>query len=193
MYRALTWWMLRAGVDVADAAEVAANAGRPAIEIGTDPDAPWVTVEGQDVTEAIRTREVTNAVSAVSAVSAVRTRLAAMQRAVIAEIHASGGGIVLEGRDIGTVVAPEAQVKIFLTASETARAHRRAKDLAADPAATVALTRDELARRDRLDSTRIVSPLLKADDAVEIDTTTTGLDDVIAQIVGLAQHPAVSA
>jgi CMP/dCMP kinase len=193
MYRALTWWMLRAGVDVADAAEVAANAGRPEIEIGTDPDAPWVTVGGQDVTEAIRTREVTNAVSAVSAVGAVRTRLAAMQRAVIAETHAQGGGIVLEGRDIGTVVAPEAQVKIFLTASETARAHRRAKDVAADPAATVALTRDELARRDRLDSTRTVSPLLKADNAVEIDTTTTGLDDVIAQIVGLAQHPAVSA
>jgi cytidylate kinase len=193
MYRALTWWMLRAGVDVADAAEVAANAGRPAIEIGTDPDAPWVSVEGQDVTEAIRTREVSNAVSAVSAVGAVRERLAAMQRAIIAETHASGGGIVLEGRDIGTVVAPQAQVKIFLTASETARAHRRAKDLAADPAATVALTRDELARRDRLDSTRAVSPLLKAADAVEIDTTAIGLDDVIAQIVGLAQHPAVSA
>ena len=193
MYRALTWWMLRAGVDVADAAEVAANAGRPAIEIGTDPDAPWVTVDGQDVTEAIRTREVTNAVSAVSAVSAVRQRLAAMQRAIIAETRASGGGIVLEGRDIGTVVAPQAEVKIFLTASEAARAHRRARDLAADPAATVALTRDELARRDRLDSTRAVSPLLKAADAVEIDTTAIGLGDVIAQIVGLAQHPAVSA
>ena len=104
-----------------------------------------------------------------------------------------GGGIVLEGRDIGTVVAPDAQVKVFLTASETARAQRRARDLAADPAATVALTRDELARRDRLDSTRAVSPLLKAADAVEIDTTRTGLDEVIAQIVDLAQHPAVSA
>jgi cytidylate kinase len=101
MYRALTWWMLRAGVDVADAAEVAANAGRPAIEIGTDPDAPWVTVEGKDVTEAIRTREVTNVVSAVSASPAVRRRLAAMQRAIIAETHAAGRGIVVEGRDSG--------------------------------------------------------------------------------------------
>jgi len=193
MYRALTWWMLRAGVDVADAAQVAANAGRPAIAIGTDPDAPWVTVEGKDVTEAIRTREVTNAVSAVSAAPAVRRRLAAMQRAIIEQTHACGRGIVVEGRDIGTVVAPRAQVKIFLTASEAARADRRARDLAADPAATVALTRDELARRDRLDSTRAVSPLLKAADAVEIDTTATGLGDVIAQIVDLAKHPAVSA
>jgi CMP/dCMP kinase len=193
MYRALTWWMLRAGADLTDAAEVTANARRPAIDISTDPDTPWVRVDGQDVTEAIRTREVTNAVSAVSACPAVRTRLAGLQRAIIADTHAAGRGIVLEGRDIGTVVAPQAQLKIFLTASEKARAHRRAKDLAADPAATVALTRDELARRDRLDSTRAVSPLLKAADAVEIDTTSAGLDDVIAQIVRLAQHPAVSA
>ncbi len=193
MYRAITWWMLRAGVDVADAAEIAANAGRPEIEIGTDPDAPWVTVAGKDVTEEIRTREVTNAVSAVSASPAVRARMVAMQRAAIADAHASGRGIVLEGRDIGTVVAPQAQVKIFLTASEAVRAHRRARDLAADPAATVELTRGEMARRDRLDSTRPASPLLKAADAVEIDTTAIGLDDVIAQIVGLAQHPAVSA
>jgi len=193
MYRALTWWMLRAGIDIGDAAAVAANADRPAIEVSTDPDAPWVKVDGIDVTGPIRTREVTNAVSAVSAVPAVRARLAALQRAIIAGAHASGCGIVLEGRDIGTVVAPQAQVKVFLTASETARAERRAADMSADPAATFALTRDELARRDRLDSTRALSPLLKAPDAVEIDTTATGLDDVVARIVDLARHPAVSA
>ncbi len=193
MYRALTWWMLRTGIDVGDAAAVAVNAGRPAIEIGTHPDAPWVTVAGMDVTARIRTREVTNAVSAVSAVPAVRARLAASQRAIISDARAAGRGIVLEGRDIGTVVAPDAQVKVFLTASEAARARRRARDLSADSAATVALTRDELARRDRLDSTRAVSPLLKAADAVEIDTTGIGLDEVIAQIVDLAQHRAVSA
>ncbi len=193
MYRALTWWMLRAGVDVADPADVAANAGGPVIETGTDPETPWVAVDGTDVTVPIRTREVTNAVSAVSAVPAVRARLAALQRAIIADAHASGCGIVLEGRDIGTVVAPDAQVKVFLTASETARARRRARDLAADPAATVALTRDELARRDCLDSTRAVSPLLKAADAVEIDTTQIGLDEVIAQIVDLALQRTVSA
>jgi cytidylate kinase len=193
MYRALTWWLLHAGIDVADTADVAANAERPAIEVCTDPDAPWVRVDGIDVTEPIRTREVTNAVSAVSAVPAVRARLVALQRSTIAEANAAGRGIVLEGRDIGTVVAPDAQVKVFLTATGTARALRRARDLAADPAATVALTRDELARRDRLDSTRAVSPLLKAADAVEIDTTRVGLDEVIAQIVNLAEQPAVSA
>jgi CMP/dCMP kinase len=193
MYRALTWWMLRAGVDVDDVAKVAANTGGPAIEMGTDPRAPWVKVAGTDVTAQVRTREVTNAVSAVSAVPEVRARMAALQRAIVAGAHAAGLGIVLEGRDIGTVVVPHAQVKVFLTASETARARRRAADLSADPAATVALTRDEIARRDRLDSTRAVSPLLKAADAVEIDTTGIGLDDVIARIVDLAQQRAVPA
>ena len=193
MYRALTWWMLRAGIDVGDQAQVAANAARPLIEIGTDPDHSWVTVDGADVTGAIRSREVSNAVSLVSAVPAVRARMVAAQRGIITGARAAGRGIVLEGRDIGTVVAPDAAVKVFLTASETARAQRRVKDLSADPAATFALTRDELARRDRLDSTRAASPLLKAADAVEIDTTHVSLDDVIARIVGLAAHRTVSA
>jgi len=193
LYRALTWWMLRAGVAVTDPDAVGAAVGHPVIEISTDPDYESVTVDGIDVTRAIRSREVTNAVSAVSAVPAVRARLTAMQRRLIAETAAAERGIVLEGRDIGTVVAPDAQVKVFLTASEAARATRRAADLAADPAATVALTREELARRDRLDSTRALSPLLKAADAIEIDTTRTGLDEVIDQIVALAQQRAVSA
>ncbi len=193
MYRALTWWMLQAGVDVTDPDAVAAAAGRPVIEIGTDPDYESVTVDGIDVTRPIRSREVTNAVSAVSAVPAVRARLVAMQRRFIGEAVAAEHGIVLEGRDIGTVVAPDAQVKVFLTASEAARATRRAADLAADPAATVALTREELARRDMLDSTRKVSPLVKAADAIEIDTTRTSLDEVIYQIVDLAQQRTVSA
>ncbi len=193
MYRALTWWMLREGVDVTDASAVTAAADRPAIVIGTVADRESVTVDGIDVTRAIRSREVTNSVSAVSAVPAVRTRLAAMQRRLVAEAIASDRGIVVEGRDIGTVVVPDAQVKVFLTASEGTRAARRAADLAADPAVTVTLTREELARRDRFDSTRTVSPLLKADDAVEIDTTETGLDDVIGKIVELAQRRTVSA
>jgi cytidylate kinase len=192
IYRALTWWMLGAGVEITDPDAVEA-AGYPVIEIGTEPDDQRVTVDGTDVTRAIRTRAVTNAVSAVSAVPAVRIRLARMQREIIAVACASNGGIVVEGRDIGTVVAPDAPVKVFLTASAAARAQRRAKDLSADPAVTVELTRDELARRDRLDSTRATSPLLKAADAVEIDTTLIGLDEVVAKIVALAQRRAVSA
>jgi CMP/dCMP kinase len=188
MYRAITWWMLRAGVDVTDQAAVAASADRAVIELGTDPDKQPVTVDEIDVTHAIRTREVTNKVSAVSAVPRVRQRLAAIQRETIAAARAGGRGIVVEGRDIGTVVAPDAHVKIFLTASDTVRAQRRARDLVADPAATIALTREELARRDLLDSTRAVSPLLKAPDAVEIDTTNTNLDEVVARIVELALH-----
>jgi CMP/dCMP kinase len=193
IYRALTWWMLGAGVDVADPAAVEAAASRPAIRISTDPGDQSVAVDGADVTAAIRTRPVTNAVSAVSAVPAVRTRLAGMQREIITAACEAGRGIVVEGRDIGTVVAPGAPVKVFLTASETARAHRRTRDLSADPAVTLALTRDELARRDLLDSTRAASPLVKAADAIEIDTTAISLDDVVARIVALAQQRTVSA
>jgi cytidylate kinase len=183
MYRAMTWWMLRAGVPVEDAEAVAARAGEPVIESGTDPDAPTIAVDGTDVSGPIRTREVTNAVSAVSAVPRVRERLVALQREII-----GAGGIVVEGRDIGTVVAPDAAVKIFLTASEEARAARRAKDLAADPGATVTVTLAEQARRDRLDSTRAASPLTKAPDAHEIDSTDLTLDEVIETVVRLAKE-----
>jgi CMP/dCMP kinase len=183
MYRAMTWWMLRRGVPVEDAAAVAARAGEPVIESGTDPDAPTIAVDGTDVSGPIRTREVTNAVSVVSAVPQVRERLVALQREII-----GAGGIVVEGRDIGTVVAPDAPVKVFLTASEEARAARRAKDLAADPGATVTVTRVEQARRDRLDSTRGASPLAKAPDAHEIDSTELSLDEVVETVVRLAKE-----
>ena len=212
MYRAVTLWMLRHGVDVGDPAAVAASAQRPVIEIGTDPDepeGPAVLLDDGDVTGPIRSREVSNSVSAVSAVPEVRARLVAMQRSIIdgsvgdrgtvreagsaGRGDGSSAGIVVEGRDIGTVVAPDAEVKVFLTASESTRAERRTRDLAADPAATLTVTQQEMTRRDRLDSTRAASPLLKAADAVEIDSTQLGLDEVIAQIVALAQQRAVSA
>ncbi|MGI5321573.1 (d)CMP kinase [Actinomadura nitritigenes] len=183
MYRAMTWWMLRNGVPVEDAGAVAARAGDPVIVSGTDPDAPSISVDGQDVSEPIRTREVTNAVSAVSAVPAVRARLVALQREIMTD-----GGIVVEGRDIGTVVAPDAPVKVYLTASEEVRAARRAKDLAADPGASVTVTQAEQARRDRLDSTRKASPLAKAADAHEIDSTELGLAEVIEAVVRLAKE-----
>jgi cytidylate kinase len=188
MYRALTWWMLARGVPVDDAAAVAEAAGEatgPIIEVGTDPDGPWVTVDGQDVSAAIRTQEVTGAVSAVARVPQVRARLIALQREIISRARAEGRGIVAEGRDIGTVVAPDAVVKVYLTASERARAQRRTAESASDPT-TVGATQADQARRDRMDS----GQLARADDAVEIDSTMFGLEDVIAMIVGLAQERA---
>jgi len=181
-YRALTWWLLAHGQDISDPGAVAASVDRPVIEVGTDPDAPAIRVDGRDVAGPIRTREVSNAVSAVAAIPEVRRHLVAMQRAIIAEALAAGTGIVAEGRDIGTVVAPDAPVKVFLTATEAARARRRTADLAADPAVTVAVTRAEQARRDRSDAPQMA----RAADAVEIDTTALGLDDVIGEIVALA-------
>jgi CMP/dCMP kinase len=182
MYRALTWWLLAHRVDVNSPALVAASAARPAIEVGTDPDDPFTTVDGADVSAPIRERHVSNTVSAVASVPAVRTHLIARQREIIAKACAETGGIVAEGRDIGTVVAPDAVVKVFLTASETTRARRRAADLAADPAATVELTRAEQARRDRADAPQSE----RAADAVPIDSTQLGVAEVIAEIVALA-------
>ena len=181
-YRALTWWLLAHGQDISDPGAVAAGAGRPVIKVGTDPDAPQIHVDGRDVAGPIRTREVSNAVSAVAAVPEVRRHLIAMQRKIIAEALAAGAGIVAEGRDIGTVVAPDAPVKVFLTASEAVRARRRAADLSADPAVTVAVTRADQARRDRSDAPQMAG----AADAVEIDTTALDLDHVVSEIVALA-------
>ena len=178
MYRALTWWLLGQGADVGDAAAVARLAAEPVIEVGTDPRAPWVRVNGADVSAAIRTREVTGAVSTVAAVPAVRAHLIAQQRDIIA--HAPG--IVAEGRDIGTVVAPDAPVKVFLTADRAVRADRRAAE--ADwSAASPQQTQVELDRRDRLDAAQSG----KAADAVEIDATRLDLDQVVDVIVRLAQ------
>jgi len=182
MYRAVTLWMLRHGVDVDDADAVAAAAAKPEMRSGTDPHTPTITLDGEDVSGHIRTRTVTNAVSAVSAVPAVRARLVALQREVIAD-----GGIVVEGRDIGTVVAPDARVKVYLTAAANARAERRTAELSHDPQVSVGLTHGEMARRDRLDSSRVASPLARADDAVEIDTTTLALEEVSEVVLDLVR------
>jgi cytidylate kinase len=175
MYRALTWWLLDQGVDVSDAALVGQLAAEPVIDVGTDPHAPWTRVNGTDVSAAIRTREVTAAVSAVAAVPRVRAHLIAQQRDIIAR----AGGIVAEGRDIGTVVAPDAPVKVFLTADRDARAGRRA----AEANWSAATTRVEQDRRDRLDAAQSD----KAEDAVEIDSTRLDLDQVVDIIVRLAE------
>jgi len=181
MFRAMTWWMLRHGVDVDDPAAVTAHVDDPVLESGTDPNAPTISVDGVDVAGPIRTAEVTAAVSAVSAVPAVRARLLAEQRAII-----GAGGIVVEGRDIGTVVAPEAPVKVFLTASVDARAVRRTAERTVGTDA--AQTEQDLLRRDRLDSGRALAPLTMADDAERIDTTSHTLAEVIEIVVALAQQ-----
>ena len=137
MYRALTWWLLERGADTTDPELVASLAAEPVIEVSTDPDAPWTRVNGTDVSAAIRTREVTAAVSAVAAVPQVRARLIAMQRQIIARAP----GIVADGRDIGTVVAPGAQVKVFLTADGAARASRAAQNEKAADAVEIDSTR----------------------------------------------------
>lgn len=174
MYRALTWAVLRSGVDLTDAESVAKVAGEVDLRIGTDPQGYGVTADGVNVDKEIRGPEVTGAVSAVAAVPAVRELLVARQR----EMIANAGRIVIEGRDIGSVVAPDADLKVYLTASEAARAQRRSAEDAADVAATAA----DLARRDRLDSTRKVNPLQQAPDAVVLDTTELGIDEVVARL-----------
>ncbi|MEU4832073.1 (d)CMP kinase [Streptosporangium sp. NPDC023615] len=182
MYRAITWWMLQRGVDLADPGAIASLALDPVLTLGTDPDAPAVAVDGVDAAAPIRTAEVTAAVSAVSAVPEVRRRLVAEQREII-----GSGGIVVEGRDIGTVVAPDAAVKIYLTASADARALRRTAELAGT---TVEAQRAAMARRDTLDSTRATDPLAKAADAVELDTTALNLEEVVAEILRVIKEKA---
>ena len=183
MYRAMTWWMLERGVPLTDVAQIARLAEQPLVAPGTDPDAPTIIVDGVDVSGPIRGDEVTAAVSAVSAVPDVRACLVRLQREAI-----DGGGIVVEGRDIGTVVAVDADVKVFLTASEEARALRRTVEhSAADQpeAADVDATKASLKRRDRIDSNRPSSPLRRADDATEIDATSLTLEQVVAAVVAL--------
>jgi len=177
MFRAMTWWLLEHAVEVEDAAAVAARVGEPEIVSGTDPVAPSIVVDGVDVGEAIRSDAVNAAVSPVSAVPEVRARLLDLQRRVI-----GSGGIVVEGRDIGSVVAPQAEVKVFLTADPGARAARRAAEAGADD---VEATRDSLLARDEIDSGRATAPLVMAEDAVHLDGTSYTLDEVIDQVLGL--------
>jgi cytidylate kinase len=179
-YRAMTWWMLRQGVDLADQAAVAARSGEPEIVSGTDPDAPSIQVDGVDVGEPIRQDEVTSAVSAVAAVPQVRARLVALQQEIVGT-----GDIVVEGRDIGSVVAPDAPVKIYLTASAEARAQRRSAELTGT---TARAQQAAMARRDTLDSTRKTDPLSLADGAIELDTTALNLEEVIAEVLRLVKE-----
>jgi CMP/dCMP kinase len=182
MYRALTWWLQEERVDLADTAAVLARIGEPLIEVGTDPEQPRIAVDGRDVAGPIRTRLVSNSVSIVAAIPEVRTQLIAMQREIIAAA-ATGAGIVAEGRDIGTVVAPGAAVKVYLTASDDVRARRRSAELGDDRAATVTAVQRDQARRDERDAAQMVA----AADAVEIDTSALSLDEVVSRVVAMAR------
>ncbi|RSS84526.1 (d)CMP kinase [Streptomyces sp. WAC05292] len=184
-YRAITWWMITNGIDTDDADAVALAAGKPAIVSGTDPAAPTITVDGVDASGPIRTCEVTSKVSAVSAVPEVRALITDLQRSIAAGAE---GGIVVEGRDIGTTVLPDADLKVFLTASPEARAARRSGELRGKEAADVAATREALIKRDAADSGRKTSPLAKAGDAVEVDTTELTLEQVIECVVTLVEE-----
>ncbi len=195
MYRAMTWAMLDAGVDVDDPEAVVSAMDAVSIISGTDPLAPSIHVGQTNVSSPIRRDEVTGAVSAVSAVPAVRERLVRIQRHEVSSAVSAGTGIVVEGRDITTVVLPDADLKLFITADPAERARRRAaQDLDLGKSAVdVAETQTALLVRDAKDSGRAASPLTVAPDAVVVDTTSMSLDEVVAQIVGLvADLPARS-
>jgi cytidylate kinase len=182
MYRAATVAVLDAGVDPEDPEAVARAVAGTRIEVGTAADTELVRVDGVDVARRIRGPEVTRAVSPVSAVPAVRRQLVEQQRSLVAGVDA----VVVEGRDIGTVVLPDATVKVYLTAAPEARAQRRADQLGiSDPAEVAALAAD-LRRRDEYDSSRADSPLRPAADAVVVDSTDLVQEQTVDRVVALA-------
>jgi CMP/dCMP kinase len=184
-YRAMTWWMLCHGIDVTDRKAVTVASVKPIIVSGTDPDDPAITVDGQDVTEQIRTPEVTAAVSAVAGVQPVRDRLIALQRQIIAEALSDSDGVVAEGRDIADVVYPAADSKIYLTASPEARAERRSAELGiADGVNSGTLS--DLERRDAEDA-KTTRPLEAASGAVVVDATHLTLTQVIDRVIELVE------
>jgi CMP/dCMP kinase len=185
MYRIATLAVLRRGVDPTDQDAVQAVAAAANLSVGHDPDTDRSYLDGEDVSIQIRGDEVTAAVSAVSAVPAVRTRLVALQR----RLAAGPGAVVVEGRDIGTVVLPDADVKIFLTASAETRARRRNdQNVAAGLPDDYDRVLADVRRRDHLDSTRTVSPLRAAADAVIVDTSAMTESEVIEHLLDLVKQ-----
>jgi cytidylate kinase len=184
MYRAITWFIQDLGIDPDDAQAVAQSVAQLAmadvIQPSIDPSEPGIGVSGKDISVEIRGPQVTQGVSAISAVPAVRELMVNLQREIAAN---SKSGIVVEGRDICAVVLPEAPVRLFITADPEARASRRAEETGQ----AVAITMEDLAKRDLADSTRAVSPLEIAPGVRVIDTTFMDLSEVIAQVVDIAR------
>lgn len=181
MYRAVAWLAVREGVDLQDEAAVASVARRAPIDVSDG----VVAIDGHDVREAIRTPEIDAAAAAVARLPRVRDVLIAQQREM-----GRGGSVVMEGRDIGTVVFPQADLKLYLDASPEERARRRAGDPAHSAGRTAGVTdiASALADRDRSDRTRAASPLAQAADAVRIDTTGIPIDAVVSRVLALVDE-----
>jgi cytidylate kinase len=187
MYRAVAWKALQEGISLDDAGAAGKLAGDSLIELTGDVDSMRVLIDGRDITVEIATPQVGVAASMVSTISAVRRALVARQQRMGRE-----GGVVMEGRDIGTQVFPDADVKIYLDASPEARAQRRYdEDLAGGVAvASLEEMKEQIERRDHSDKTRADSPLIQAEDAVYIDSSSMTVDEVVDRIVEIAQRVA---
>jgi pantoate ligase / CMP/dCMP kinase len=182
MYRAVTWLVLQSDLRVGDEAAIAELVSQCQVDISGNPAMTRVAINGQDITAAIRSPEVTAQVSAVSALPSVRRELVKRQ-----QDYGRRGGIVMDGRDIGTCVFPDAELKIFLTASVQERAKRRQQDLKSQGQAEIPLADLEQAiyERDLKDSTRRIAPLRQAEDAIEIQSDHLTIDQVVAKIIAL--------
>ncbi len=179
MYRALAWKVMSHGADPGDEVALGRILRNTAVDLGADADTPSVMLDGVDVSGAIRTAEVGQTASRVSGLGVVRKRMAELQRAM-----GRGGSVVAEGRDMGTVVFPEAEVKVYLDASPETRARRRFRELAVkDPGLTLEETLADVMRRDQRDKERAVAPLRQADDAVLIDSTSLPVDAVVERVL----------
>lgn len=184
MYRALTWKALQKGINVEDEKNLEDLLYTTKINLEQTPEGQIVLVDGSNVTEEIRKDDVTNNVSSVAKHPSVRKEMVKRQRELSKET-----GVVMDGRDIGTKVLPEAEVKIFLIASVEERATRRYKEnLEKGYASDLEKLKEEIKKRDKLDSEREASPLIKAEDALEIDTTSLSIDDVINKILEVVKH-----
>jgi len=184
MYRAATWWALSRGVDLDNASALTESTRCMPLEIHSKENPQRIVVDGQDVTDAIRTPEVTRKISKLDYLPAVREHLGRLQQEAAAR-----GPTVAEGRDMGTVVFPEAFCKVYLVASLEERTQRRGRDLEAQGVeVNLASLREEIHDRDQRDRTRQVAPLKRADDALLIDTSDMTLDEVVEAIVQHARE-----
>lgn len=187
MYRAVAWQALRDGLSLEETERMGELARQAKIELKGAVDAQHVLLDGRDITAEIATPEVSQAASVVSAIPAVRRALVAQQQAM-----ERGGGVVMEGRDIGTQVFPDAEVKIYLDASSEARAQRRhTEDLAKGiNTGSLRATQAEIEERDQRDKTRADSPLVQAEDAIYVDSSGLSIDEVVEKILSIVARKA---